>query len=66
MFEAAVSRFVKAVGKDSLKSVPNLDEAAKCVPLQVRIIIKKELTYTYVIYCHRYAISSPQFQITKT
>ena len=36
MFEAAVSKFVKTVGKESLIPVPNLDEANKCQPFQVR------------------------------
>lgn len=39
MFEAAVSRFVKSVGKQSLVAVPDLDEANQCRPLQV--VIKK-------------------------
>ena len=35
MFDAAVGRFVKAVGRESLHPVPSLDQAAQCKPLQV-------------------------------
>ncbi|CAH1239331.1 DFNB59 [Branchiostoma lanceolatum] len=37
MFEAAVSGFVKAVGKDSLLPVPDLNSADKCRPLHVAV-----------------------------
>eukprot|EP00058_Branchiostoma_floridae_P001881 XP_002587369.1 hypothetical protein BRAFLDRAFT_96254 [Branchiostoma floridae] len=37
MFEAAVSGFVKAVGKDSLLPVPDLNSANKCRPLHVAV-----------------------------
>ena len=39
MFEAAVSKFVKSVGEESLIAVPSLDQAEQCRPLHV--IIKK-------------------------
>ena len=35
MFEAAVGRFVKAVGRESLHPVPSLDQANQCRPMQV-------------------------------
>ena len=41
MFEAAVSKFVKTCGKESLVSVPSLDEADRCRPFQVKQIIDK-------------------------
>ncbi|KAI8488356.1 sensory perception of sound [Branchiostoma belcheri] len=37
MFEAAVSGFVKAVGKDSLLPVPDLNSANKCRPLHIAV-----------------------------
>ncbi len=39
MFEAAVAKFVKTVGKESLVAVPSLDEANNCRPFQV--VVKK-------------------------
>ena len=39
MFEAAISKFVKTVGHESLLPVPNLDLADRCRPFQV--VVKK-------------------------
>ncbi len=35
MFEAAVCKFVKTVGRESLVAVPNMDEANRCRPFSV-------------------------------
>jgi len=53
MFEAAVSKFVKSVGHESLIGVPNLDEANQCRPFSV--IVKKN---------RRWSWQSPKYEPT--
>lgn len=53
MFEAAVHKFVKSVGEESLLPVPSLDEADRCHPLSV------------VIRCpRRWFWQSPKYEVT--
>ena len=58
MFEAAISKFVKTVGHESLLPVPNLDQADRCRPLQV--VVKKNRRCCLSVLYHKTSAVKPE------